>query len=84
MSTLKIDIDSTFDLDITVQESDKFSELIYVKFERNYRADNVYGCDELFMTASQLDSLGRFLIRQANEIQLSQDSRRQDLLCERN
>lgn len=73
MAKLSIDVNSTFQVDVTVRESDKYSGLIYVKMERFYRPESIHGCDELFLTPSQLENLGNFLIRQAREIKAEQE-----------
>jgi len=75
MTTKIIHTDSTFTLDVTVHESDKYTGAVYLKFEQEY-ADKILGCNEMFMTPLQLDSIGRFLVNQANEIQAEQTARR--------
>ena len=76
MATLKLDIDSTFDVDVTVRESDKYSQLAFVKFEKNFHPEGIHACNELFLTPTQLDLLGRFFIRQADEMQSIQSLRK--------
>jgi hypothetical protein len=75
MASLKIDVDSTFDVDVTVRESDKYSKLVFVKFEKNFAPENMHSCSEMFLTPMQLELLGRFLIRQADEIHTAQEIR---------
>jgi hypothetical protein len=73
MAKLSIDVNSTFQVDVTVRESDKYSGLVYVKMERFYRPESIHGCNELFLTPSQLENLGNFLVRQAREIRTEQE-----------
>jgi len=68
MSQLRIDANDMFTIDITVRESDPYTKAVFVKFERNYLPESRQGCDEMFLTTDQLESLGRFLCRQADEI----------------
>lgn len=77
MASLKIDVDSTFDVDVTVRESDKYSKLVLVKLEKNFAPESVHACNELFLTPTQLELLGRFLVRQADEIRTAQAVRSQ-------
>lgn len=78
MASLKIDVDSTFYVDVTVRESDKYSKLAFVKFEKNFSADRIHSCDEMFLNPLQLELLGRFLVRQADEIRTAQAVRSQE------
>jgi hypothetical protein len=75
MSLVQIRSNPNFTFDVVVRESDKYSESVYLKFERNTDGD-IQGCDEVFMTPAQLDQLGRFLIRQASEIISIQENRK--------
>jgi len=68
MPQLQIDVNPMFTLDITVRESDQYTESVFVKFERNMDPGRIQGCNEMFITPDQLDQLGRFFIRQAKEI----------------
>lgn len=75
MTTLKIDTNSTFDLDITLRESDKYSGLAFLQFEKNYGEGQSHGSSQMFLTPEQLDTIGRFLIDQASKIQAEQEIR---------
>ena len=75
MATLKIDVDSTFDVDVTVRESDGYSQFAFVKFEKNFRPGHIHPCSELYLTPAQLELLGQYLIRQAEEILTAQTAR---------
>jgi hypothetical protein len=75
MATLHINTTEQFSVDATVRESDKYSEDIFVKFTRGYSADDNTGCSEMFLTPNQLENLGRFFIRQADEIRTAQEVR---------
>lgn len=75
MSILRIDGNDTFSTEVTVRESDKYTQAVYVKFERHYVPEEVRGVNEMFLTPNQLENLGHFMIRQAREIRLEQESR---------
>ena len=75
MATFRIDSNDTFSVEVTAQESDKYSQAIFLKFERVYKSGDVTGCDEMFFTTDELDLLGKFLIRQAGEIRTQQAMR---------
>ena len=76
MSQLRIDANEMFTIDITVRESDEYTERAFVRFERNYIPESRQGCDEMFLTLDQLEGLGRFLCRQADEIRWAQNNRK--------
>ncbi len=75
MATLTLNRDSTSPVDVVVRESDLHSESVLLKLTRSVLQGTPCGCSEVFMTPSQLDHLGRFLIRQAEEIRISQEMR---------
>ena len=75
MATLRLDGIGNLKTDVFVSESDEYSGLTFLKFTRQIGDYDVHRCDEVFMTTSQLDLLGRFLIRQAAEIRQSQEYR---------
>lgn len=75
MSQLRIDANDMFTIDITVRESDEYSKNVFVKFERNFYCSG-NECDEMFLTVDQLESLGRFLCRQADDIRCTQANRK--------
>ena len=77
MSKLIIDSNSMFNIEVTARESDKYTESVYVKFERNYVPEKIRGVDELFLTTHQLENLGRFFIQQATEIRAEQKFRKE-------
>lgn len=74
MAQLVINANKMFTIDATVRESDEYTEAVYVKFERHFH-DRLSGCNEFFLTPIQLEQLGRFLIRQADDIRTAQDMR---------
>lgn len=78
MSTLQLKTpDKTF-IDAQVSESDQFSKNVCVKFARTSDND-VYNLCELYLTPSQLNQLGRFLLKQADEISTAQSVRHNDI-----
>jgi len=76
MAQLRINANETFTIDVTVRESDEYTEQVYVRLDRHYVPEEIRGCHELFLTPTQLDQLGRFLIRQADEIRTAQEVRK--------
>lgn len=72
MAILNLHTNSNFTLDVSVRESDRYSEQVYLKFEHCISPENIRGVNQMFMTPSQLELLGKFLIRQANEIRTDQ------------
>ena len=76
MAQLRIPVNNTFDIDVEVRESDKYSEQVYLKFERRMKdSDSPRSCDKLFLSPEELHELGRFLISQASSIQAEQEIR---------
>ncbi len=75
MSQLQININPDVTLDVTVRESDKYTNSAYVKFEHHMSSGEIQGCNEMFLTPEQLDQLSRFLMRQADEIRSAQFNR---------
>jgi len=75
MSTLQLHTNPNFSLDVTVRESDKYSKEVYLKFEHYISPENIKGVNQMFMTPKQLELLGKFLIRQADEIRTEQACR---------
>jgi hypothetical protein len=71
MSTLVIPANSMFTIDVTARKSDEYSDAAYLKFERKYNPDSPQRCNEMFLTTTQMDQLGRFLVRQAEEIRMN-------------
>lgn len=75
MAQLRIDANETFTIDATVRESDEYSKAVYVRFDRHYIPEDIRGCNEFFLSPVQLEQLGRFLVRQADEIRTAQEHR---------
>lgn len=72
MATLHLHTGPDFTLDVSVRESDTYTEDVFVKFEHYISPENIRGVNEMFMTPLQLELLGKFLIRQADEIRTDQ------------
>jgi len=79
MSTLRIESNETTSVDVSVRESDKYTQSVLMKLSRNSGIDKVDGVNEIFMTPTELGQLGRFLTRQADEIETAQAVRKKDL-----
>ena len=75
MSILNLDTAPNCVVAVTVRESDNYTEKVYVSFERHMFQTSTKGCDEMFITPGQLELMGKFLIRQADEIRTAQSQR---------
>lgn len=74
-ATMIIKANNTFTVDITVSDGNQYDDSVQLKFARNFGAGKVHGTDELFLTPIQMELLGKFLIRQADEIRTAQSFR---------
>jgi len=72
MATLRLDSNEAMITEVSVNESDAYTRYVYVKFTRDIIPEGIRGCNEMFLTPGQLDLLGRFLVRQAEEIRVAQ------------
>ena len=77
MSTLRIDSNECFSTEVTIRESDPYTKSVYVKFDRYYIPEEIRGCNEMFVTPSELERLARFMLRQADEIRTEQAVRKE-------
>ncbi len=78
MSTLHLGTSDAVYIDITVEESDRYTETVRLKIDRECIPGRVQGCNEVFITPRHLDAIGRFMIRQAEEIRNIQKFRSAD------
>jgi hypothetical protein len=76
MSKFQLRPNTNFALDVSVRESDAYSESVYLRFEHCISPENISGMSEVFMTPLQLEMLGKFLIRRADEIRTEQAVRK--------
>jgi hypothetical protein len=72
MATLRIDQTSTSPTEVNIRESDEYTGSVYMNITHEFLPGEFRGCNEVFMNPSQLESLGKFLIRQADEIRTAQ------------
>lgn len=72
MGTMIIRSNPEYTVDVSVGEYDGYSESVQVKVVNNLGFGEVTPTHEMFLTPKQMDLLGRFLIRQADEIQTAQ------------
>ncbi len=72
MTTLQINDNPTFISTVTVRESDKYTKDVYVKFERHDVPEEIRGCNEMFISPDELETLGNFLVIKAQEIRNQQ------------
>jgi len=80
MSTLKLNLHET-NVTVKVEESDEFTKLAYLKLEKTLATApekndlflqpdtrEVRHCNEMFMTPDQLETLGKFLVEEAEKM----------------
>lgn len=79
MAILSLPVNNSFSLNVTVRESDIHTEAVYVKTEHYVSENTIRGASEMFMTPAQLDELGRFYIREAENIKREQFYRNSSL-----
>lgn len=72
MAVYRIEQAGSLVTDISVRESDTYSGMVYINIERHIVPENVRGTNEVYMTTVQLEQLGRFLMKQADEIRTAQ------------
>jgi predicted sugar kinase len=77
MATIRLTSDPSFVTEVTVRESDRITQTVFVKLAKNVIPEDIQGTSELFLSVSQLDLLGRFFVRQAEEIKQAQQFREQ-------
>lgn len=76
MEKITLDSNSMYSVDCIIRESDKYSELAYLKLiKRTGNDDESLVTTELFLTTEQLKSLGLFLTNRATQIKSNQKSR---------
>lgn len=68
MTTHRIDSNETFATEVSVRRSDKYSDAVYVKFERHYVPEEIRGCNDMFLSPSELKELGLFFVEQAEKL----------------
>ena len=64
-------------LDVTVKESDRHTKLIHVQFDRDVEPEGIHSKNEMFLTLEQLENLGKFFIRNVDDIRLQQKTRKE-------
>ena len=68
MSKLELNVNEMFALTAEARKSDDYSDSVFVKLTRNYKNGTVMPCNDMFLTPTQLELLGRYFIRAAEEI----------------
>lgn len=68
MSQYVIETDGNFTTKVEVRSSDAYSGNVYMKIDRHYIPEEVRACNEMFMSADELEQLGMFLVEQAKMI----------------
>lgn len=78
MPTLILRTDKHLTLDVSVEKDNEHPELALVKFENNFN-NNLHRIDRLSLTANHMELLGKFLIRQANELRIEEKIRKKTI-----
>lgn len=78
MATLNIRVDKEFSINVLVRESDKHSKLTHLTFTSVSNAEEPRRCDEMFLTPIQMELIGRFLLREADYINVLQANREKE------
>jgi hypothetical protein len=72
MSALQINTHDMSTIEVTCRESDKYTQDVFLKFERVYQDGGISGLNEMSISPTQLELLGKYLLRQAEEIRQAQ------------
>lgn len=75
MAILEQHIHPNFVTTVEVRESDEYTQQVLVKITKQYKDGDIKSSGEMFLSPIQLENLGRFLVRQAEEIKTAQASR---------
>jgi hypothetical protein len=76
MTTYRIDNNDSYVTEVSVGESDKYTQLAYLKFARDNLVEEIRGVNEMFVTTQELRSFGQFLVDQADSIEIEQATRK--------
>ena len=76
MTTYRIDNNDSYVTEVSVGESDKYTQLAYLKFARDNLVEEIRGVNEMFITTAELRSFGEFLVEQADSIEAEQGTRK--------
>lgn len=76
MSEFNIDITKTESISFAARESDTYSNLIVLDIKRELDSVMIGGTSEMYLTPTQMDLLGRFLIRTAESVREEQKNRK--------
>lgn len=71
-ATMIINPNAMSTIDVTVGDANKYDNAVQIKIARNFGNGRIHGTDELFLTPIQMELLGRFLVRQADELRSAQ------------
>jgi hypothetical protein len=79
MSELRIKINETVDLVVTARESDAYTGAAFLRLEKQYANGEMHDSHEAFISPMMLEQIGRFLIKEAESIRVSQQTRDKSL-----
>lgn len=75
MSKLELNVNEMFALTAEARKSDDYSDNVFIKLTRNYKNGTVMPCGDMFLTPTQLELLGKYFIRQADEVRLANNAK---------
>lgn len=75
MTTQQISTNPTCNTNVTIRESDKYSQNVFVKFTSGQNPNNQRGCHEMWLTVDELDNLAKILKESAEKIRTQQNKR---------
>ena len=75
MTTKIIELNKDCCLITTVNESDKYSKKVHIKFEKSHKGTEINSCNEIFLSVENVDELGKFLLRQSDKLRAEQKSK---------
>ena len=76
MTTLTLNTNPSFSIDVSVRESDHYTEMVLLKIDRHFDDNRISSRSEMYMTTGEIKELGNFLITQAEHVESIQYSRK--------
>ena len=74
MAKLNLETQTT-KLGVTVQESDEYTQLVQVRFDKHVLPEDTETSHVMFLTAHQLETIAKFMLEEAGKIRNIQEAR---------
>ncbi len=68
MTNHRINSNDNYITEVSVAETDKYTNSVYLKFQRHYVPEEVRGVNEMFLTIDEFEQLAKFFQNEANNI----------------